>query len=231
MAKKGEPLPVELKEKLSRLAKERYLRNLEVQVAEPDYKRCAKCERYLLIEGNFYIRKRKTRSGVVKAPESWCIECVSEIQKARYEREKEAGTDLRARRKRYEAKEDPTRRRNRRNESEAIRRRKLGMKVRKPFTQALSSGEILPAGPLLELLQKEMPLLAQARNDSTTPSKTKWGTKSDGSGPLAEISGVPARRLYDLLHGRSERVSLSVVDRLLTGLGLPHMLPILYPED
>lgn len=230
MAKKGEPLSAEFKQELSRLAKERYRRNLESQVGEPERKRCAKCERWLLIDGNFYVRKIKIRSGIVERAESWCKKCVSQIQKDRYLRQKAEGVDFRARQKRYEAKEDPRQRRKRRNEREAVRRRKAGMKVRKPFTQPMGGGEKLDLRPIVSLLENELPALAQKRNDFNKPNGIS-GDGSTGVGILAERSGVHQRRIYGLLHGEYKHVSLSVVDRLLCGLGLPHMLPILYPEE
>lgn len=77
--------------------------------------------------------------------------------------------------------------------------------------RAAVEGERLAPGPLIELLNKEL------------------GTSTPGL--LAAQSGIDQRRIYGLLRGEYEQVSLSVVDRLLHGLGLPHMLPILYPEE
>lgn len=196
--------------KLSEAAKARHLRNLELKVAEPDRKHCAKCKRWLPVE-SFYVRRKKVKSGVVsERPESWCKKCTSDTQKARYERQKAEGLDFKARRKGYEAKGDTEARRARRREQETTRRRRLGMKVRTTWVQHPREGDFLDVEPLALFLEKEL----EVRN-----------------GPaISAAAGVHERKLTSILRRESKVIGLGTIDKFLSGLGVPHELPRLYPE-
>lgn len=214
-------MPAATKAKISASMRLRYLEGLEGQ-GELDRKRCSKCGVYKTIREFTMVKGRPLKSGGwAPKPCSWCRACTREHSRQTRERYRAEGT-LAERKRQEEGREDPERRRRRKREQGAIERRKAGVKARKPFTQALHAGVRLEPGPIVELLAKELRL----RNGQGTAVNQHH----KGLGVLAEHSGVPPRRIWGLIHGEYEHVALSVVDRLLIGLGLPHMLAILYPE-
>lgn len=214
MARKGERLPKAQREMLSRLAIERHRKAEAGRQGSPSHKRCNKCGDWKSLE-LFYEFKRKLASGKTASyPQSRCKECDIAIRKRNWARLKDEGVDTAALKRRYEANEDPERRRQRWRENQAILRRKAGRAIQSKDGSLPQKGHRFSPGPLVDLLNKELSAAGG----------------SGGPGLLAEQSGVDQRRIYGLLHGEYEQVSLSVVDRLLHGLGLPHMLPILYPE-
>jgi len=222
MACKGERLSKAQRKKLSRLAIERYkrVRGEEAQ-GEPTHKRCNKCGELKTLE-DFYWFKRKLASGeVTRYPQSRCKECDVEVRKRNWERLRAEGVDLAALKRRYEANEDQSRRRQRWRENQAILRRKQGRRAKERPAALPRRGETLPLKPIVELLESKLDLDVENANQFA----------SKGLAALGEQSGISQRRIWGILHGEYKRVSLSTVDKLLHGLGLQHMLPILYPEE
>lgn len=207
----------------------RYQESWEKHPELPEKKRCPKCTE-ILAASAFGITRRKLKSGiVVERLSSWCRECSAEAQRERIARLQAEGVDVKAKKReqdrRWRANLPPKKLaalREREREWQAITRRKKGDRVlgwRKGM-QPLTEGERLEPGPIIELLVKEFDLKGEPNN----PYENK------GLGLLAERSDVPPRRIYGLLHEEYDRVALATVDKLLIGMGLPHMLPILYPE-
>lgn len=218
MGAKGQRLTATQRAKIS-AARKRYLASLPAPVADSTHKRCSKCGTTKpLSEFHWSTRKPKGRQAT-RRPESACKVCKLAQNKETRERERREGRDAYARwtqwweRKRAE---DPAYYQQflaKKREREVTLRREQGARpMPGHYRKRLAAeGERLPAGPLVDLLNQEL--------NASSPRL------------LAEQSGVDQRRIYGLLHGEYEQVSLSVVDRLLHGLGLPHMLPILYPEE
>lgn len=120
-------------------------------------------------------------------------------------------------RQRHE-REDPEKRRERQREHTAIQRRKEGRPVigaRKK--QKLNAGDRVATEPIARFLEQEID-----RRESEGQV---------GQMVIAERTGIAMRRLYGIIRREDAQVSLRIVDKLLANLGLPHMLPILYPED
>lgn len=208
----------------------RYYRQLlEEGHALPENKRCPQCDTVKSRE-RFGVVKRKLKSGLTSETlASWCNECKARKQRERLERLRAEGIDVKARKaasdRRWRASMTTKKReawRERMREAQAIQRRKKGDRVLgwRKGTQPLTEGERLEPKPIIDLLVTELNLDGEAVNQFT----------AKGLGALAERSGVPPRRIYGLLHGEYDQVALSTVDRLLIGMDLPHMLPILYPE-
>jgi hypothetical protein len=206
--------------------------------ALPEKKRCSSCRKWQPSSA-FVIRKRKLKSGATSVSlNAWCRKCTSAGTK-RWRKEKKARGEMAQLQSQYYEKWyaglSPKRReaKNRyQREWMATRRREEGRSVTGSRTvkQELQSGDRLDPLPLIEMLERELPRLAKDRNEANA-QQGMGDFLSNGTGILAEISGVSPRRLYALLHGEQELVALSTVDKILSGLGLPHMLPILYPED
>lgn len=189
-----------------------YREQAAMPIAELDRKPCSKCKEVRPIE-DFYVRKAKLKSGgYVKRPESWCKECTKRIHKERMAKKGREGIDLATLRKGYEAKENRERRLQRKREWGATRRREEGRPVSKRSLKPHPrEGVYLPTKPLSTFLRKEV----------------------DGRGfqAVSEAVGLSERRLSSILACEYPNVTLQVVDRFLSALGVPHELPILYPED
>lgn len=230
MGAKGHKLSAETKRKIGAKTSERYRRARLEAIAEPDCKRCSKCEATKPLE-EFHIRRYKIKNGWREGPEARCKACKYVDYKRWKARKREEGVDLYALWLRYNRKGKTKARKATRatqaRERRAVKRREEGRPIRPRPAQPYAEGKRLSAAPLVALLEAELPRLAQERNDCNKPGNFE----SNGTGILGEASGVDPRRIYGLLHGQQEQVALSVVDRLLCGLGMPHMLPILYPED
>lgn len=218
MAKRGEKLSEETKRKISKAAKARFL---QTQPSERDWteeKLCTKCEKEKPL-GEFYRCKKARKSGGFSVyPHPACKACKRQEAKQRHERMREEGIDMKAFfRQRYE-KEDPDRRRERQREYAAIQRRKAGQKVIGPRKkQKPNQGELVAIEPIARFLEQEIKELE--KNDQSARSV------------ISERTGVHLRRIYGILGREEDRVSLRVVDKLLTGLGCPHELHLLYPLD
>lgn len=125
------------------------------------------------------------------------------------------GVDVYARWKRWFAKKDERYRQTllaRKREAEAIRRRERGEQPRRGHykRQYSKSGLALPVEPIALLLERE----EEERHRTL----------------IAERTGVGERHIYGIVKREKKTVSLAVIDQLLVGLGLPHELPVLYPE-
>jgi hypothetical protein len=205
--KKGGKVSRKQRELLSEIAKQRFRESLDGRV-EPDQKRCSKCETFKPIE-EFWTQRSKLKSGVVvQRPMSWCKDCTREIQKARYEQNKERRKqkmrEYHARTKELEA------HRQRRRETQAARRRKLGYEPRKwDAQQGPSGGTRLPAEPIARFLDER--------------------SRKETRKQIARITGIDERRLYDIDHRIALSVSLATVDAILSGFDLPELLNELYP--
>lgn len=203
------------------------LRDFESRQGEPTHKRCSKCLRTKPV-ADFYQRKVKRKSGFVHVyAESSCKDCFKAQQKGIREARRDTGFDEYERWKRWWAgasSEQKAKTRELDREKQAAYRRRQGLPARgsRRGTRPPTEGSRLDAAPLIALLNEALGL-----NGEPVIAN---GATSKGLGRLAEKSHVNPRRLHEILHGNQECVSLSVVDRLLVGLGLPHMLPILYPE-
>jgi len=227
----GRKLTQEHRRNISK-SKQRHWRKYLLTEELPEKKRCSRCKE-TKDAAEFSIRKYKRKSvPVVEKLEAACKKCNARIAKERRNRRIAEGIDVhaieRARQKAHRERLSTARLeqlRERHREWQAAKRREEGAKPRGSYgkrrkAQSLTAGQRLDAQPLIEILERELPHIAKEHNESN----------SNGTGLLAVRSGVSERRLYELLHGRQQTVTLSVVDRLLTGLGLPHMLPILYPD-
>lgn len=208
---------------------QRYREVLEEGQFLPPRKLCARCGETKDAVA-FSVRKKRLKSGIVSENlESWCKECRRRDWHERRQRKEASGIDVRALKtasdRRWRENLSPKKRealRERMREAQAIQRRKEGDRVlgwRKGM-QPLTEGERLRPGPIVDLLTEAFGLNGEAANQY----------ENKGLGLLSELSGVPPRRIYGLMHGEYNRVALSTVDRLLVALGLPHMLAILYPE-
>lgn len=228
MAAKGQKLTAEQRAKIGEGIHRSYEKARRSWVGSPTHKHCQRCDETKPLH-EFSLRKQRLVSGELSiGAHHPCKKCVAKRGKDRRERLKKEGK-LKAFEKRQRERRDKDKQRAYVRESKAKRRREEGRPVRGPRKkQALHAGQPLNVQPLIGLLEKELPLLAQARNAANGREEGEFA--SDGSGALAELSGVSPRRLYSLLHGKQEVVALSTVDKILVGLGLPHMLPILYPE-
>lgn len=191
----------------------------------PARKRCSRCELWK-DASEFLIRKHKLKSGLVsRTLNSWCRPCVNQGTEEWRQIKRSVGelTALqRCYKQRWNANLSSRKReeKNRRNrEWGAAQRRREGIEPRDGGMSPRPPGkhESVDAFPLVTFLRKEMGC---------------WEKESGHpvSGLLAEAGGISQRRLYALLHGEQERVALQTVDKILVGLGLPHMLSILYPE-
>lgn len=224
MGAKGQKLTVKQRRKISDGRRKGYLASLERKpVAEPELKRCCGCGEWKRRgskseDSDFHWRRRtKSKSGVVRFyPESRCKVCRRTQNREITERERAEGVDIQARWRLWFSRQSVRYQQEllrRKRERETALRRELGAQPQRGRYQEREAveGKRLSPQPLVDLLNKEL--------------------SASSPGLLAEQSGVDQRRIYGLLHGEYEQVSLSVVDRLLHGLGLPHMLPILYPEE
>lgn len=233
----GKKLTREHRRNLSR-GKQRYWRAHLLGETLPERKRCSRCKK-MKDAAAFSIRRYKRKSvPVVEKLDAACKRCNARIAKERRERRIAENVDVwaidKARRERWKKGLSPAQlaeQRERHREWSASKRRKAGAAPRGAYGERraprpLHAGDRLDARPLVKLLKKELAFLAKERNEANNPGDYQ----SNGLGPLAEVAGVSQRRLYALLHGEQDLVALSTVDKLLVGLGLPHMLPILYPE-
>lgn len=212
---------LERRRKIGEGVSKRYQRLLEEGHPLPDRKRCSKC-RETRPAGDFGIVRRKLKSGLVSETlASWCKPCNARHQRERLKRLKAEGIDVTALKtasdQRWRESLSPAKRealRKRMREAQTAQRRKKGHAAypSRQGAQESHEGDRLSPSPLVSLL------------------KAEFAADGKGIGVLAERSGIAQRRIYGLLHGEYERVALSTVDRLLHGLGLPHMLPIIYPE-
>lgn len=215
MARKGERLTQEQREQLSQIAIQRHERDLAQRKGAPEYKRCNKCgERKPLSE--FYKFKRKLVSGSTSLyPQSRCKRCDIEIRKRNWGRLKAKGVDVAALKRRYEANEDPEKRRRRWRENHAIWRRKQGMRVLGPRRAFEDKDSNVPIKPIATWLREE--------------ATSKGREISERS--LAEQTGIWERQIGIILREEQAMVRLSTVDRILVSLDAPHMLHELYPEE
>lgn len=190
----------------------------------PERKRCSRCELWK-DASEFLIRKHKLKSGVVsRTLNSWCRLCVNQGAE-QWRQTKRSGGELAALQRCYKQKwrtnlsAEKREEKNRRNrEWSAAQRRSEGIEPRGgAIPRPPGKHESVDASPLVTLLRREM---------------EHWEKESGYpvSGLLAEAVGISQRRLYALLHGEQVKVALPTVDKILVGLGLPHMLSILYPE-
>jgi hypothetical protein len=199
----------------------RHRENWEEDSPLPESKRCSRCRKFKKAE-TFGITKRKLKSGVVsRSLNAWCKACAALAEKERKQRLEAKGVDVKARKReqdrRWRANLSPAKLaalREREREWQAITRRKNGHGAygARRGAQENNEGDRLPPGPLVDFLE------------------AKLGSDTEGIGMLAHRSGIAQRRIYGLLHGEYEKVALSTIDKLLLGLGAPHMLAILYPE-
>lgn len=228
MAGKRKKRPLAQRKRIATGVSRRYAETYEPYV--PGRKRCTICKA-LKDKDAFYLRRRKLKSGLVsEILESECRACLAGARKKMRQELRDQGIDVATREKPYISKWRASlslRRKKEIHEQQrewaAVRRRKEGRPAngKRGGGQLPGAGATLPTEPIIALLEDELNLEESGSNQYA----------SKGIGRLADQSGVAQRRIYGLLHGEYEKVALSTVDRLLHGLGLPHMLPILYPED
>ncbi len=216
MARKGEALSAETKHKLSEAAKKRFKERPPLDRGET--KRCSECGSSKKL-GEFYRYKKALKSGGFAVyPSAHCKKCQRERQKRRLARLEAEGVDMAAFfRERYE-RADPDKRRERRREAAATRRREEGRKVvgsriaKHGLGGRVKATETLAVEPIALLLETEMETYEMDQRI------------------VSEATGISRRRVYAILAREAPNISLWAVDRVLTGLGLPHELPRLYPE-
>ena len=216
MARKGERLSREYRDKIGRAAKERYLQSLSQRNGEPKQKRCNKCGLTKNLD-KFYKNKRKLRSGIIAIyPMSRCKECDKKARARNWQRLKDEGVDVAALKRKYEANEDPERRRKRWRENHAIYRRKKGIPIGKPRKLPKERDRDVPVEPIALWLHEKVGV--------------KRGEQEIGL--IASRTGIDERRISSILKKEQSKVRLSTVDRLLVGLDAPpHELLLLYPLD
>lgn len=203
-------LSAETKAKISATHIERFKQSLSERVEEPTHKRCARCKENKRVD-EFTQVKRTLRSGLIAVfPHSPCKKCKAAKVKRRKERLQAEGVDIRALQRGYEANEDPERRKQRRREAEAVKRHKQGIEARGPYKHE-GGAQKLPYGPIAAFLEDALAIHRM--------------------GQIAELTETSGRRLFAILNGEVERVSLRTVDRILTGLSCPEALHDLYPAE
>jgi hypothetical protein len=74
----------------------------------------------------------------------------------------------------------------------------------KNYGTGVSKFKVVPIDPLLEMLREAVETI--------------------GEGAVADVSGIPARRLYDYLHRRQANVSIIAADKLCVYFGTPFSL-------
>jgi hypothetical protein len=205
-------LSAETRRKIGEKTSERYRRARLDALAEPDHKRCSKCEVVKPL-GDFHVRKYEIKDGWREGPEARCKACKYADYKRWRERKREEGVDLYALWLRYNRKgrtaKGKKERRRRERERLAIRRREEGRPIRGP-----RDGTHL-----------------QDRDVSTAPIADYLRGKGLSEDSIAAQTGVGDRRIGSILREESKTVRLSTVDKILIGLDAPYMLHELYPED
>lgn len=217
MAPKGQKLTLEQRRNIARGISTRYREVIEEGTFIPPEKRCTKCGQKKKAE-DFYLRKRKLKSGIyAERLESACLAC-----NAVYHKEKRAteGESHRIKQrlysKRWRASLSPQKKRilhEKSREQAAARRRQEGRRANGSTKLKYGVDKEIPAGPLREWLKKES------------------GVDCRCITLLAEQTGVSARRIGALIREEQLAVRLSTVDRILLGLGSPHLLQELYPLE
>jgi hypothetical protein len=200
----------------------RYLENRALTVAEPTVKRCPGCGG-TKPRSEYYWRKVKLKTGPIERIEARCKVCIRAQQQAKRAQQRAEGVDLKRLEQGYRQKylADPDKKRRaheRRREWAATKRRREGRPVRgsRAGAQMAQTGDRLPVEPIAQLLEGEIESLL---------------LNGSAQRVIAERTQIGEKRIYDILRRNQAGVSLSTVDALLTGLGLPHELHVLYPED
>lgn len=211
MAKKGEKLSVETRQKISESQIARFKRRLEEEdTAAPSHKRCTKCGELKSVV-DFYLVKRKLKSGLVSVwPQTPCKSCRGKQEKVRRQQLKAEGVDLQARKRQAEANEDREKRLQRRREWAAIRRREEGKAVRGPYKETSPRSRYLNALPLVAFLR-------------SLPS----GVLHD----LKACSDSMERKVNSLFANEHNHLELRTADKILLALGCPEQMNILYPLE
>ena len=207
---KGERPSPAYKRKVSEGLRRRYLESLQSRSTEdePTHKPCARCKKTKAI-AEFPEIKKKLASGVVAIyPHSYCRTCEAK-RVADWKQKKMAEGTWDEYRRRSEAGRDRGKVRRYQREYLAIQRREEGIDGN---GHVIAEPECrLPAAPLAAFL-KEL----EADESRTT---------------LAGRCGVNERRLYAIVSGEQESVSLNAADAILTGLGFQEKLDEFYPLE
>lgn len=218
MAKRGERLSPEVRAKISDAQRARHRRVLEERTVEPEFKRCSKC-REIKPVASFTTVRRKLKCGLtVVRPLPSCKRCKADEVAARRQREREEGIDVAARQRRYYATRDKTKARAYAREWGRAKRREEGRPERGPYRRKDGRKDAsddaktvrMPTAPLAALLEAAV--------------------QERGYPAIEAATGLHARRLSSVLRCEYPTVTLRVIDKVLTGLGCPEQMPILYPD-
>lgn len=203
---------------MSAVQRARWRRLLEERKLEPDFKRCSKCGKVKPVAA-FSVVRRKLKCGLTTIrPLPSCKRCKAAEVKARRQREQDEGIDVAARQRDYNAKRDPAKTRTYHREWSRAKRREEGRPERGPYRRRDGGRDAgdearkirMPTAPLAEFV-------ARAIEERGFPA-------------VEAATGLHQRRLSSLRRCEHPTVTLRVVDKVLTGLGCPELLPILYPD-
>lgn len=210
----GQEMSDEWKEKIRQGQIARYERQ-QAQLAgaeEPSQKRCTKCKKWKNVPGDFTMRRRTLASGQVKTyPAGECKRCTADRSARHRDKLRREGVLL-AKQKEYNDKRNPTHKRAYNREWQRQRRRLAGVPERGTWRKyrhevvELGVDPRLPRAPFDEWLA-QVPM---------TPTE------------LQAKTGV-GEEIFRRTGGST--ISLSTVDRVCVGLGIPDQVAVLYPAD
>lgn len=210
MARKGEKLSPELKERIREANIRRFKERVASFEAQPEVKPCSRCGVVKSV-ADFYHTKRKLSSGVIAVfPQQPCKECKRAAVKVERERLIEQG-EYYERKWRYEQQLPRERRLARKREWEAGRRRRNGARPRQKETP--EDRDHVSVAPISAFLVAFL--------ERTEVSRAE----------IADRTGVSERALYRVEHRTAPTVRLDTVDKILTGLDCSEELNVLYPLE
>jgi hypothetical protein len=133
-------------------------------------------------------------------------------ERLRYQKYRKAKYDQRSAQKRAEAREYARDYAEQRRRAEGVKPRHFRNRHKRPRHLSPQAGEPhLPAAPLIKFLEEMV--------------------HRHGLSAVARGSSLGHYNLKALLDGEIKEVTLGEADRVLTGLGFPHELAIIYPEE
>lgn len=177
-----------------------------------DEKTCTGCGETKPI-GEFYIKRRKMKCGLIHAyPEARCKQCRRERFKENYEKLKAEGK-AKEKWERNAKQIDREKRREYNREWAAARRRKEGARSNGPWLKYREEGNgaTFPIEPFANFLSGQVEI---------------WGPSM-----LARETELDESRIRGWANAVEPRVSLRVIDQVLTKLGQPWRLHELYPAE
>lgn len=200
---------------ISKAKREAFLKKVaeEEQPFQPALRRCTDCGKALPLD-RFGTRKTRTKSGPISiTPRSVCKRCESERSKRYKERKIAEGTWTEIRRPSQERFSKTKKAREYQREWRAAKRVELGAAPPDPSTPrpGATHWSGLPVEPLAQFIEH----LQAYRSINEMELAT----------------GIDHRRFGAILTREYEKVSLDIADRILTKLGYPEELHLLYPAE